>query len=111
MLAALAAAMLRLLRGRPGSDELSQFALTLTLAFIDGFMVAYLAPFIPVFASRLSFHLFLYMLLLSLTSVLYASYRAAESTVLHLAAMAPWFFILVLVVASSLVGSRVVFLF
>jgi len=111
-LSAMGAAVLRLLRGRPSSgEELEAFALALILAFIDGFMLAYLAPFYPAFAGRLSFHLFVYMLLASLTAVLYACYRGATELRVYAVAMVPWFFVLALVALASLMGSRTVFLF
>jgi hypothetical protein len=39
-------------------------------------MLAYIAPFYQAFAAKLTFHLFAYTLLASLTAVLYAAYRA-----------------------------------
>lgn len=111
-LASVVALALRLLRGRPNwGEEAYQLSLALLLAFIDAFMVAYLAPFLPLFVARLSFHLFLYMLLASLTAVLYASYRAVGDLRAYAVAMAPWLFILALMLAANLLGSRMVFLF
>ncbi|MEM0376714.1 MAG: hypothetical protein QXU72_08130 [Thermofilum sp.] len=110
-LAAMSAALLRVWRGRPSREELVELGLSLTLAFIDGFMVAYLAPFAPVFAAKLSFHLFLYMLLASLTVVLYSSYKGHSELKVYAIAMAPWFFVLFLVAAAAVLGSRIVFIF
>ncbi|MGB9709367.1 hypothetical protein [Infirmifilum uzonense] len=107
----LVVAVLRLLKGRPSREELDAFILALVLSFIDGFMIAYLVPYIPSFISKLSFHVFIYLLLASLTAVIYASYRAISDVKVYAAAMAPWFFILVLIVAAAAQGSRVVFLF
>ena len=108
---ALGAAVLRLLRGRPGGgEEREAFALALLLAFIDGFMLAYVAPFYPAFASKLTFHVFTYTLLASLTAVLYACYRGVTEIKVYAVAMAPWFFILALIAVAALLGSRVVFL-
>jgi len=110
-LSAMAAAVLRLLRGRPrGSEELEAFALALLLAFIDGFMLAYLAQFYSAFAHRLTFHVFVYMLLVSLTAVLYACYKGVTELRVYAVAMTPWFYILALVALASLTGSRTVFL-
>lgn len=111
LLGAMSAALLRVWRGRPSREELGPFALSLLLAFIDGFMAAYLAPFYPVFAAKLSFHIFLYLLLASLTAVLYASYKASPDLRVYAAATAPWLFILLLIAAAAALGSRVVFLF
>lgn len=111
LLAAMSAALLRIWRSKPDREELGVFGLSLVLAFIDGFMVAYLVPFLPVFITKLSFHLFLYMLLASITAVFYASYKASSELKMYLAAMAPWFFILLLIIAATALGSRVVFMF
>lgn len=103
---------LRLFRGKPNwREEVYQLSLALVLVFIDAFMIAYLVPFIPVFVAKLSFHLFLYTLFASLTSVLYALYRVSSDLRVYAVAMAPWFLILALIVAANLLGSRVVFLF
>lgn len=111
LITAMTAALLRMMRGKPARDELEVFTLRLVLAFIDGFMIAYLGPFLAVFVAKLSFHLFLYMLFASLTAVLYASYRSLSDIRVYAIAMAPWFFILLLVVATNLLGSRVIFVF
>lgn len=111
-LSAMTAAVLRLLHGKPGSsEELEAFALALLLAFIDGFMVAYLAQFYSAFAHRLTFHVFVYTLLASLTAVLYACYKGVTELKVYVVAMTPWFYILALVALASLLGSRTVFLF
>lgn len=110
LLASSTVTVLWLLNGRPGREQLEVFALGFVLAFIDGFMAAYLAPFFPVFASKVTFHIFYYLLLASLTAVLYASYRRVEDLRVYAVAMAPWLFILVLVVAAALTNSRVVFI-
>jgi hypothetical protein len=110
-LSAMGAAVLRLLRGRPSSsEELEAFALALILAFIDGFMLAYLAPFYQAFAAKLTFHLFVYMLLASLTAVLYAAYRAATDLRVYAVATTPWFYILVLILVSQILRSTVIFI-
>ncbi|MGC9108259.1 MAG: hypothetical protein ACP5IE_08755, partial [Infirmifilum sp.] len=58
----LVVAVIRLLKGRPSREELDAFILALVLSFIDGFMIAYLVPYIPSFISKLSFHVFIYLL-------------------------------------------------
>mgnify|MGYP001772702530 CR=1 FL=1 len=107
----LAVAVLRLMRGRPSREEMDAFILAEVLGFIDGFMVAYLVPFIPSFVAKFSFHLFLYLLLASLTAVLYAAYRALDDVRIYALAMVPWFFIIILIIVASAMGSRVVFIF
>ncbi|MEM2299314.1 MAG: hypothetical protein QXW23_07315 [Thermofilaceae archaeon] len=110
--ASLAALTLRLLKGKPDwRGEVYQLSLALVLAFIDAFMIAYLAPFTQIFVSRFSFHLFLYTLFASLTAVLYAMYRASSDIRVYAVAMAPWFLILALIIAANLLGSRIVFIF
>jgi len=110
-LSAMAATVLRLLRGRPrDSEEMEAFALALLLAFIDGFMLAYLAPFYYAFAHRLTFHVFVYTLLASLTAVLYACYKGVTELRVYAVAMTPWLYVLALVALASLLGSRIIFL-
>lgn len=109
-LAAAGAALLRLLKGRPQGEELEAFALALVLAFIDAFMLAYIAPFYQAFAAKLTFHLFAYTLLASLTAVLYAAYRATTDLKVYAVAMTPWFYILALILVSRILRSTVIFI-
>jgi hypothetical protein len=110
-LAVTTTALLRLLKGKPkDSEELEAFALALVLAFIDAFMLAYIVPFYPGFASKLTFHVFVYTLLASLTAVLYASYRALTDLKVYAVAMTPWFYILLLILFSRILRSIVIFI-
>jgi len=110
-LASVSAALLWLLKERPqGSEKLEAFALALVLAFIDAFTLAYIAPFYPVFASKLTFHVFVYTLLASLTAVLYASHRALTDLRVYAVAMTPWFYILLLILVSRILRSIAIFI-
>lgn len=112
LLASTCALILRLLKGKPDwLEEFTQLALILAMSFIDGFMIAYLAQFLPAFIARLSFHLFLYMLFASLTITLYASYKVVKDVRVYAVAMSPWFFILALIIASGIMGTNLVFFF
>jgi len=82
----------------------------LVLAFIDAFMLAYIAPFYQAFAAKLTFHLFAYTLLASLTAVLYAAYRAVTDLKVYAVAMTPWFYILALILVSRILRTAVIFI-
>ncbi|MHB9302117.1 hypothetical protein [Thermofilum pendens] len=111
LVAVLTSAVLRLAKGKPSSeDEWSAFAAGIVLAFIDGFMIAYLVPFFPYFASKFLFHVYLYTLLASLTAVLYAMYKAVTDLRVYAAASIPWILVILLVAVAKATGSPTIFL-
>jgi hypothetical protein len=107
-----ASATLRLFQGRPSSeDEWSAFAVGIVLSFIDGFTIAYLVQFFPVFAARFLFHLFLYTLMASVTIVFYAMYRRLTDIRIFVVASTPWFLVLVMLAAARILGLPSIFMF
>jgi glucan phosphoethanolaminetransferase (alkaline phosphatase superfamily) len=107
-----ASATLRLFQGRPkGEDEWSAFAVGIVLSFIDGFTVAYLVQFFPVFVGKFLFHLFLYTLLASISIVFYAMYRNITDIRVFAVASTPWFLIIVIIIIARMLGLPGVFIF
>jgi len=103
---------LRLYRGRPSTtDEWVELLYLALVGFIDGFMVAQLAPFFTTFATKLTFHLFFYLLLASITIVLYLAYKGLYDFKTFAVALAPWYLALVLVLYSRIVGVGTIFVF
>jgi len=103
---------LRFYRGRPSSSgEWSELLYLVVVGFINGFMIAYLAPFYSVFASRFTFHLFLYLLLASTSILFYLAYRARYDLKELAVALAPWYLALLLVLYSLLVRAGTIFIF
>jgi hypothetical protein len=78
---------------------------------IDGFTVAYLVQFFPVFVGKFLFHLFLYTLLASISIVFYAMYRNITDIKVFAVASTPWFLIIVIIIIARILGLPSVFIF
>lgn len=112
LLISVSIAALRLYRGRPsGSDEWSELLYLMVVGFINGFMIAHLAPLYPAFAAKFTFHLFLYLLLASTSILFYLAYRASYDLKALAAALAPWYLALLLMAYSAVAGTGTVFAF
>jgi len=107
-----ASTTLRFFQGRPSSEEeWSAFALGIVFSFIDGFTVAYLVQFFPVFVGKFLFHLFLYTLLASISIVFYAMYRKLTDIRVFVVASTPWLLIIVIIILARLLGLPSIFIF